>query len=135
MAEFRRRSSIDHHWELLLSIIWDKALALHLDSSIILNQAPYIVYNLYMALHTVALQRIDSELLLNVTALLGCYHSSSQQTIMGILWVMNIRIKGIRDAGSTADFRILFEIFEILEKFDFFETFKFLNIIDFFWNF
>ena len=27
--------------------------------------------------------------------------------------------KGIRDAGSTADFRILFEIFEILEKFDF----------------
>ena len=32
-------------------------------------------------------------------------------------------IKGIRDAGSTADFRILFEIFEILEIFDFFETF------------
>ena len=30
--------------------------------------------------------------------------------------------KGIRDAGSTADFRILFEIFEILEIFDFFET-------------
>ena len=28
--------------------------------------------------------------------------------------------KGIRDAGSTADFRILFEIFEILEIFDFF---------------
>ena len=28
--------------------------------------------------------------------------------------------KGIRDAGSTADFRILFEIFEILEILDFF---------------
>ena len=28
--------------------------------------------------------------------------------------------KGIRDAGSTADFRILFEIFEILEIFNFF---------------
>ena len=28
--------------------------------------------------------------------------------------------KGIRDADSTADFRILFEIFEILETFDFF---------------
>ena len=27
-------------------------------------------------------------------------------------------IKGIRDAGSTADFRILFEIFEILEIFE-----------------
>ena len=34
-------------------------------------------------------------------------------------------IKGIRDAGSTADFRILFEIFETLEIFDFFETFNF----------
>ena len=34
------------------------------------------------------------------------------------------RNKGIKDAGSTADFRILFEIFEILEIFDlFFETF------------
>ena len=32
--------------------------------------------------------------------------------------------KGIRDAGSTADFRILLEIFEILEILDFFETFK-----------
>ena len=31
--------------------------------------------------------------------------------------------KGIRDAGSTADFRILFKNFEILEIFDFFETF------------
>ena len=31
--------------------------------------------------------------------------------------------KGIRDAGSTADFRILFEIFEILEIFDFFWNF------------
>ena len=30
--------------------------------------------------------------------------------------------KGIRDAGSTADFRTLFEIFEILEKLNFFET-------------
>ena len=28
--------------------------------------------------------------------------------------------KGIRDASSTADFRILFKIFEILEIFDFF---------------
>ena len=33
--------------------------------------------------------------------------------------------KGIRDAGSTADFRILFEIFEILEIFDFFLNFEF----------
>ena len=30
--------------------------------------------------------------------------------------------KGIRDAGSTADFRILFEVFEILEILIFFET-------------
>ena len=37
------------------------------------------------------------------------------------------RKKGIRDAGSTADFRILFKIFEILEIFDFFETFKFFG--------
>ena len=37
--------------------------------------------------------------------------------------------KGIRDAGSTADFRILFENFETLEIFDFFETFKFLNFL------
>ena len=36
-------------------------------------------------------------------------------------------IKGIRDAGSTADFGTLFEIFEILEIFYFFETFKFFN--------
>ena len=34
--------------------------------------------------------------------------------------------KGIRNAGSTADFRILFEIFKILEIFDFFETLIFL---------
>ena len=34
--------------------------------------------------------------------------------------IMAGKNKGIRDAGSTADFRILFEIFEILEKFDFF---------------
>ena len=40
--------------------------------------------------------------------------------------------KGIRDAGITADFRILFEIFEILEIFDFFETFKSFEIFDFF---
>ena len=33
--------------------------------------------------------------------------------------------KGIRDAGSTADFKILFEIFETLEIFDFFKTFNF----------
>jgi len=38
--------------------------------------------------------------------------------------------KGIRDAGSTADFRILFEIFEILEILDFFETLKFLEIFE-----
>ena len=40
--------------------------------------------------------------------------------------------KGIRDAGSTADFRILFEIFESLEIFDFFETFKIFEFFDFF---
>ena len=34
-----------------------------------------------------------------------------------------LKYKGIRDAGSTADFRILFEIFEILEIFDFFGNF------------
>ena len=49
----------------------------------------------------------------------------------GQLWIN----KGIRDAGSTADFRILFEIFETLEIFDFFETFKFLEFFDFFLNF
>ena len=37
------------------------------------------------------------------------------------------RKKGIRDAGSTADFRILFEILEIL---DFFETFKYFEIFE-----
>ena len=40
--------------------------------------------------------------------------------------------KGIRDAGSTADFRILFEIFETLEISNFFETFKFFEILEFF---
>ena len=41
-----------------------------------------------------------------------------------------IENKGIRDAGSTADFRILFEIFEILEVFDFFKTFNFFDIFE-----
>ena len=40
------------------------------------------------------------------------------------------QIKGIRDAGSTADFRILFEIFEILEIIDFSETLKFFEIFE-----
>ena len=50
------------------------------------------------------------------------------------IWLVaaSLKIKGIRDAGSTADFRILFEIFEILEKNDFFETFKFFEIFEFF---
>ena len=45
---------------------------------------------------------------------------------------VNMIKKGIRDAGSTADFRILFEIFEILEIFDFFETFNFFKFLIFF---
>ena len=40
--------------------------------------------------------------------------------------------KGIRDAGSTADFRILFEIFEILEIFDFLKLLSFFETFDFF---
>ena len=43
-------------------------------------------------------------------------------------------IKGIRDAGSTADFRILFEIFEILEILDFLKLLNFLNFLKF-WHF
>ena len=39
--------------------------------------------------------------------------------------VCKIYNKGIRDAGSTGDFRILVEIFKVLEIFDFFETFNF----------
>ena len=39
--------------------------------------------------------------------------------------------KGIRDAGSTADFRILFEIFETLKIFFFVETFNFLKFLIF----
>jgi len=38
--------------------------------------------------------------------------------------------KGIRDAGGTADFRILFEIFEILEIFDFLKSFNFFDIFE-----
>ena len=33
---------------------------------------------------------------------------------------LGFKNKGIRDAGNTADYRILFEIFEILEILDFF---------------
>ena len=42
--------------------------------------------------------------------------------MMAMMTMIN---KGIRDAGSTANFRILFEIFEILEILIFFETFNF----------
>ena len=52
--------------------------------------------------------------------------------IITVSMIEIVTIKGIRDAGSTADFRILFEIFEILEILDFFETFKFFEIFDFF---
>ena len=43
----------------------------------------------------------------------------------GTLPMIVLKYKGIGGAGSTADFRILFEIFETLKIFDFFETFKF----------
>ena len=45
--------------------------------------------------------------------------------------LVSLTIKGIRDAGSTADFRILFEIFEILEILDFLKLLNFLIFLKF----
>ena len=46
----------------------------------------------------------------------------------GVFIVYLHQNKGARDAGSTADFRILFKIFETLEILYFFETLNFFDI-------